>query len=114
MSSNKDLVQTYMDGFRRSDHAQILSCLADDIVWELPGHTTLSGKEAFDREIENDSFEGSPTLTVDRLIQEDDAVVAVGAGQAAKKGGGVMRFVFCDYSRSPLARSDASNRTWCP
>ena len=96
MSSKKDLVQTYMEGFRRSDHTLILSCLTDDIVWVLPGYTTLTGKEAFDREIENDSFEGSPSLTVDRLVEEDDIVVAVGGGQAAKKGGGVLRFVFCD------------------
>jgi ketosteroid isomerase-like protein len=96
VSAKKDLVLTYMEGFRRSDHALILSCLTDDVVWELPGYATLSGKDAFDREIENDAFEGSPTLTVDRLVEEDDAVVAVGGGQAAKKGGGVLRFVFCD------------------
>ena len=28
-------VERYIDGFNRSDHAQILSCLADDIDWTV-------------------------------------------------------------------------------
>ena len=94
--SNKDVVRDYIDGFRRSDHSQILSCLTDDVVWELPGYKTLVGKDAFDSEIENEEFQGSPLLTVDRLIEEGDSVVAVGAGQARRTDGGVLRFVFCD------------------
>jgi hypothetical protein len=41
-----------MDGFRKSDHEQILSCLTDDIEWEMPGAFHLIGKDAFDKEIE--------------------------------------------------------------
>jgi hypothetical protein len=26
-----------MDGFRKSDHGQVLSCLTDDVEWEMPG-----------------------------------------------------------------------------
>jgi uncharacterized protein len=96
MSARKAIVEKYIDGFRRSDHAAILSCLTDDVVWELHGYTTLHGKDAFDAEIENDAFEGSPTLTIDRLIEEGDSVVAIGAGSAAKKGGDALEFVFCD------------------
>ncbi|MCW2704464.1 MAG: nuclear transport factor 2 family protein [Blastococcus sp.] len=32
MSKNTATVETYLDGFRRNDHAQILSCLTDDVV----------------------------------------------------------------------------------
>ena len=92
----KAVVETYIDGFRRSDHEQILSCLTDDVVWELHGYKTLQGKDAFDAEIENEGFEGSPTLTIDRLIEEGDTVVAVGGGSVARKGGGRPTFVFCD------------------
>ena len=38
MSSNKAIVERYIDGFNRSDHAQILSCLADDIDWTVFGY----------------------------------------------------------------------------
>jgi hypothetical protein len=48
VSNRKRIVERYIDGFRRSDHAQILSCLADDVVWALHGHKTLHGKDAFD------------------------------------------------------------------
>ena len=41
-------------------------------------------------EIENDATEGSPTLTIDRLIEEGDSVVAVGGGSVGKKGGGSL------------------------
>jgi uncharacterized protein len=87
---------TGLDGFRRSDHAQILSCLTDDVVWELHGYKTLRGKDAFDAEIENEGFEGSPTLTTDRLIEEGDTVVATGGGSVAEKGGDSRRFVFSE------------------
>jgi ketosteroid isomerase-like protein len=96
VSSRKRIVEKYIDGFRRSDHAQILSCLTDDVVWELHGYKTIEGKEAFDAEIESEGFEGSPTLTIDRLIEEDDTVVATGGGSVAKKGGDRLRFVFCE------------------
>jgi ketosteroid isomerase-like protein len=92
----KDVVETYFEGFRRSDHTQILAGLTDDVVWDLPGYAHLVGKDAFDQEIENDDFVGSPTLTVDRLIEEADAVVAIGNGETTHKDGEVHRFAFCD------------------
>ena len=51
MSPNKQTAQKYMEGFNKSDHAQILSCLTDDIEWLMPGAFHLSGKDAFDKEI---------------------------------------------------------------
>jgi uncharacterized protein len=94
--TRKDIVEKYIEGFRRSDHAQILSCLTDDVLWELHGYKTLQGKDAFDAEIENEDVEGSPTLTIDRLIEEGDIVVATGGGSVAKKDGDRLRFVFCE------------------
>jgi ketosteroid isomerase-like protein len=52
MSAHKHTVELYIDGFNRSDHAQILSCLSDDVEWVMPGAFHVTGKEAFDREIE--------------------------------------------------------------
>jgi len=50
MTHNKRTVDRYMDGFRRSDHLQILSCLADDVEWDIPGAFHVRGKEEFDRQ----------------------------------------------------------------
>jgi ketosteroid isomerase-like protein len=96
VSPRKDLVETYFEGFRRSDHPQILACLTDDIAWDLPGYRHLTGKAAFDQEIENEEFVGSPTLTVDRLIEEGDTVVAIGDGEATHRSGRPHRFAYCD------------------
>lgn len=85
-----------MEGFRKSDHAQILSCLTEDVVWEMPGAFYLEGKEAFDGEIENDAFKGSPIITHVRLVEEDNIVVAEGKVQGHFKNGDTMNAVFCD------------------
>jgi ketosteroid isomerase-like protein len=96
MSPRKELVERYCDGFRTRDHAGILACLTQDVIWELPGYAHLEGKLAFDREIGNPAFTGRPTLAVDRLVEEGDAVVAIGTGQAELAAGGLHRFAFCD------------------
>ena len=96
MTENKRTVEKYMEGFRRSDHELILSCLTDDIEWEMPGAFHLIGKEAFDKEIENDAFVGSPTITVTRMTEEDDVVVAEGSVRSQRRAGGFLSAVFCD------------------
>jgi hypothetical protein len=70
MSLNKNTVQKYIDGFNKSDHGQILSCLTDDIEWLMPGTFHLAGRDAFDKEIENDAFTGSPIVKITRMIEE--------------------------------------------
>jgi ketosteroid isomerase-like protein len=50
MTENKKTVERYLDGFNKSDHRQILSCLTEDVEWEMPGAFHLVGKQAFDKE----------------------------------------------------------------
>lgn len=104
MSPNKQTVQAYMDAFTRSDHPRILDCLTDDVEWVIPGAFHLRGKVAFDREIENDAFVGSPAITVTRLIEEDDVVMAEGRVRATRRGGGFLNLVFCDVFEMEGAR----------
>lgn len=96
MSPNKATVKAYMDGFNVSDHASILACLTDDIEWIMPGYFQHRGKEAFDKEIENEAFVGSPTIEVNRLTEENDVVVAEGSVKSARRDGGMLNAVFCD------------------
>jgi len=96
VSTRKRIVESYIDGFRRSHHAQILSCLTDDVVWEIHGHAIVRAKAEFDGAIENEATPGHPTLAIDRLIDEGDSVVAVGSGSVALAAGGRLEFVFCD------------------
>ena len=96
MPTHKQLVAQYFDGFRTSDHALILSLLTDDVVWELPGFKLLHGKAAFDEEIENPAFSGSPTLHVERVVEEGDTVVTTGRGEGHTADGTEHRFAFSD------------------
>lgn len=96
MTGNKKTVERYMDGFNKSDHEQILSCLTDDVEWEMPGFFHLFGKDAFDNEIENDAFVGHPIVTVSRMIEEDNVVVAEGTVRVQKRDNSFLNAVFCD------------------
>jgi len=96
MTENKKIVQKYMDGFNKSDHEQILSCLTDDVEWILPGVFHLKGKDAFDKEIENPAFEGKPVIVVNRAIEENDIVITEGTVRAKKKDAEYINLVFCD------------------
>jgi uncharacterized protein len=89
-------VQSYMEAFARSDHAGVLACLDDDVEWTVPGAFHLTGKPAFDREIENEAFVGSPTITVTRMTQEGDVVVAEGRVRSARRQGPALHAMFCD------------------
>jgi ketosteroid isomerase-like protein len=104
MSLNKDTVRKYIEGFNRSDHAQILSCLTDDIEWLMPGAFHLTGKDAFDKEIENDAFTGSPTVKITRMTEENEVVIAEGTVRVAWKAGGFLDAVFCDAFEMHNAR----------
>lgn len=99
MTQNKTTVIQYMDGFNKTDHALILSCLTDDVTWIMPGYFQLHGKEAFDNEIENDAFTGSPVITIVSLTEENDIVIAEGEVQAYFKNGNLLDAVFCDVFR---------------
>jgi ketosteroid isomerase-like protein len=94
--SNKKVVKIYIEGFNEGDHGKILSCLTEDVVWEMPGYFYLTGKEQFDKEIENDAFEGKPMVGLTRMIEEGEVVVAEGAVISKMKSGASFHAVFCD------------------
>lgn len=96
MSTNKQTVDQYMEGFRRSDHAMVLDCLTDDVEWVLPGAFHHHGREAFDKEIENEAFTGSPVITVDQMVEENDVVVAIGSVRAQRRDGATLDLAMCD------------------
>lgn len=96
MSHQKKVIETYMDGFRASDHEKILSCLTDNVVWEMPGFFHLEGKEAFDKEIENPNFTGRPEIEITRMVEENNIVVAEGRVKSKMINGSMLDAVFCD------------------
>lgn len=95
LSDRKQLAEAYFEGFRRSEHAQILALLTDDVRWDLPGYKQLQGKAAFDAEIEGEGTTGPPDLRLDRLVEEGDTVVALGTGTGLLVSGDQFQFAFC-------------------
>jgi ketosteroid isomerase-like protein len=96
MTRNKIAVELYMDGFRRTDRAQILSCLTEDVEWLIPGAFSIRGQDEFASHIVDEGFVGSPAITVTRLVEERDVVVAEGLVQTQRKDGAVLNLAFCD------------------
>ncbi len=96
MSENKKIIEKYMEGFRESDHPKILSCLADDVIWEMPGVYKHIGKEEFDKEIENENFVGKPKIQIKRLVEEGNVIIAEGSVQGEMINGNKLDAVFCD------------------
>jgi ketosteroid isomerase-like protein len=92
MSQNTQTVETYLDGFRKNDHRQILSCLTDDIKWTVFGAFQLTGKTAYDKAIDGaPEFIDPPTLNVVRMVEQGDVVMAELTGTAKRTEGGEMR-----------------------
>jgi ketosteroid isomerase-like protein len=96
MSRNKRTVETYMDGFRNTDRPRILSCLTEDVEWEIPGIFHVQGKAAFNEHIVDKGFTGQPAITLTRLTEENDVVVAEGSVRTQRTDGTVVNLVFCD------------------
>ncbi|MFF5082858.1 nuclear transport factor 2 family protein [Actinoplanes sp. NPDC000266] len=99
MSRNIETVERYLDGFRRSDHQQILSCLTDDIEWTVFGAFHLTGKAAYDANIEGPGFAGPPRLEVVRMVEQGDTVMAELSGSATRDTGDVMRMSMAEVFR---------------
>ena len=95
-NENKKIIERYIEGFNKSDHNKILSCLTDDVEWILPGVFHLKGKDAFDKEIENPAFEGKPVIVVNRVMEENNVVIKEGTVRAKKKDAEYINLVFCD------------------
>lgn len=92
MSQNIETVNKYLDGFRKNDHTQILSCLTDDIEWTVFGAFHLKGKQAYDRAIDGaPEFIDPPQLEVVRMVEQGDTVMAELTGIVKRAAGGEMR-----------------------
>jgi limonene-1,2-epoxide hydrolase len=96
MTENKRVVETYMAGFRVTNHAAILSCLTDDVEWQIPGIFVARGKAEFAQHIVDPGFAGNPVIEVARMIEENGVVVAEGTVIAQRDDGTTIPLVFCD------------------
>ena len=96
MSPNKQTIEKYIQGFRTTNHSMILECLTENVIWDIPGAFHVTGKKAFDKEIENENFIGQPDIEILRMIEEDNVVIAEGSVKSQMKNGQLLDALFCD------------------
>jgi uncharacterized protein len=92
--ANKQVVRKLNTAFEADDVETILSCLADDISWNVPGHFTCRGKQEFQSQIHNDAFEGAPIITIKNEIAEGDHLAVEGSVTSKLKTGVAFNAVF--------------------
>ncbi|CAG0943292.1 nuclear transport factor 2 family protein [Geobacter sp.] len=96
MTNNKRTIQKYMEGFRETDREKIQSCLTDDVEWEIPGLFHSRGRAAFNNHIVDPGFAGNPIISVTRMTEENDVVIAEGTVLATREDGTSLPLAFCD------------------
>jgi uncharacterized protein len=96
MSDNKRTVQRYIEGFRITDRETILSCVTEDVEWEIPGLFRAEGRDAFNAHIVDPGFSGNPVIDLVRMTEENDVVVAEGRVLARREDGTTLPLAFCD------------------
>ena len=62
----------------------------------IPGMFHVQGKDNFAIHIVDEGFGGRPEITVSRVLESGDVVVAEGSVRAAKTDGTALNLVFCD------------------
>jgi ketosteroid isomerase-like protein len=96
MTPNQKTIDVYMEGFRHTNHPQVLSCLTDDVEWIVPGIFHVRGRDEFAKHIVDEGFAGNPEIIVSRLLEADDVVVAEGSVRAPRVDGTFLNLAFCD------------------
>ena len=93
-SRNKDIVRKLNKAFEADDVEAILSCLADDIRWDVAGHFTAIGKEEFRKQVHHEAFVGAPVITIVNEIAEGDCLAVEGRVESRMKSGVLFKAVF--------------------
>jgi uncharacterized protein len=93
-AGNKEIIRKLNKGFEADDTEVILSCLADDIRWDVAGAFTTNGKEEYRQQIHNDNFVGAPTITIKNEIAEGNFVAVEGRVECKMKDGNFFKAVF--------------------
>lgn len=94
--TQKQRVESYIDGFRQGDPVKVLAQLTDDVIWRLHGCQTLTGKAAFSADITNDEFVSTPDLQIHNYIADGPRVAIVGSGQLPAANGEARPFTFSE------------------
>jgi ketosteroid isomerase-like protein len=93
-SIHKEVIRKLNRGFEAGDEEAILSCLTDDVRWDVPGAFTAIGKEAYRQNITNENFTGRPVISHKSEVEEGDKVSVEGRVEGRYKNGDPFKAIF--------------------
>lgn len=96
-SPHKQIVRKYIDGFNRLDDDQVQSCLGETMRWTLFGHYRLTGKSTDHKQINGPpGCKGPPRITIRRMVEEGDTVMAELLSEVDRIDGGMIRLAMAE------------------
>lgn len=96
--NNKEILEKANDASAAGDHESFLSFCSDDTKWTFLGDQTLVGKEAV-RQYMKVAYQEPPKFTVEKLVAEDDCVIAIGQISLKNESGKMIDYDYCDVWR---------------
>lgn len=77
-SPKNEFVKAFNIAFAQEDTAKILEMVSDDVVWEVVGHSTISGKEAFQNALAGIQSGQVKELILDKVLTDGSLGAASG------------------------------------
>lgn len=97
-ATNKEIVAKINAAFAEGNSEEFLSFCAEDAEWQMVGDKTFRGKQLlreFLKSMEESGME-PPSITVELMIAEEDAVVCYGNMTMKEKDAKAVPVSFCD------------------
>lgn len=96
--ANKQILEQANAAITEGDFEGFLRLCTEDTVWTFEGDRTLKGKAAV-REWMKSTYRQPPKFRVQRMIAEDDFVVAIGEITLKNEAGKAVEYAYCDVWR---------------
>lgn len=96
MESIKEIVRAVNAAFRDNNMDHFLNYCTDNIVWEMVGEYTCTGKDEIRSFMKNMGSDCGPTLTEELIIVGEDSAAGTGTMEMSNADGTVFKGAFCD------------------
>ena len=106
---NVEILQKANAAVAKGDYESFLSFCTEDTKWFFVGEQTLYGKDAVRQYIRQTYLE-TPRFTVEKMIEGEDHVTAIGEITLKDKDGNESHYHYCDvwrFENSKMAELNA-------
>jgi ketosteroid isomerase-like protein len=93
--NNKDILLQANACVTKGDNEGFLTFCTEDTVWEFVGDQILEGKQAV-RDYMNEAYTEPPNFDIEKVIEGDEHVIAIGKISMKNKTGDFINYAYCD------------------